>query len=123
MSNRLTTITHRGCPILISDYSNLSAPEEWKALMLAEHELMAVQPLGSVRSLSIMTGSRMSPEVTHAMKAVTQRNKPYIKVCAMVGLNGLQRTILIKAVEREAARIWGAFDTAAEALDWLAAPE
>ena len=91
--------------------------------MLAEHQMMATQPLASVRSLSILTGSRLSAEVVEAMKAVTQKNKPHVKVSAIVGMNALQRQVLIKAVEREATRTWATFDTVDEALDWLAEAE
>ena len=120
MMDRLKTVIHRGRSILMCDYSHLTAPKEWEDLMLAEHKAMAAQPRGSVRSLSILTGSRMSAKVTETMKAVTQKNRPYIKVSAIVGLNPLQRMVLIKAVEREADRSWAAFDTIDEALDWLA---
>jgi hypothetical protein len=123
MSNRLKTVTHRGRSILIADYSNITTRKEWEEMMLAEHELIATQPVASVRSLSILTGSRLSPEVLEAMKGVTQKNKPHVKVSAIVGMNPLQREVLIKAVEREATRTWAAFDTVDDALDWLAEAE
>ena len=123
MLNRLKAVTHRGRLILMCDYSHLILWKEWEELLHAEHEAMAALPRGSVRSLSIMTGSRMSQQVTDAMKAVTLKNKPYIKVSAIVGLNPLQRSVLIKTVERDADRTWAAFDTVEEALDWLAEPD
>ncbi|MGQ0539784.1 MAG: hypothetical protein ACT4R6_12615 [Gemmatimonadaceae bacterium] len=123
MSSRLKTVSHSGRAILVCDYSQLTVPKEWEELMLAEHKAMAAEPLNSVRSLSIMTGSRLSPEVISTMKAVTQKNKPYVKVAAIVGLNPLQRHVLMKGVERETARSWAAFDTVEDALDWLAETE
>ncbi|MGQ0640681.1 MAG: hypothetical protein ACT4P6_07910 [Gemmatimonadaceae bacterium] len=123
MSDRLKTVTHRGCSILISDYSHLTGRKEWEALLDAEHKMMAAQPVGSVRSLSILTGARISPEVLDAMKTVTAKNKPHIKASAIVGMSAVQRQVLIKAVERDADRTWHAFDTVDEALDWLARPE
>ena len=53
----------------------------------------AAQPIASVRSLSILTGARLSPEVVNLMKAVTQTNKPHVKVSAIVGMNALQRNV------------------------------
>ncbi|MGQ0641768.1 MAG: hypothetical protein ACT4P6_13550 [Gemmatimonadaceae bacterium] len=93
MTSRIKTVIHRGRAILICDYSELTAANEWQELMLAEHKAMAAEPLNSVRSLSILTGSRLSPEVISTMKAVTQKNKPYVKVRAIVGLSALQRVV------------------------------
>ena len=120
MSNRIKSVMHRGHSILVADYSGVTTPKEWEELMLAEHRVMAAQPIASVRSLSILTGARLSPEVVNLMKAVTQKNKPHVKVSAIVGMNALQRQVLIKAVERDADRSWEAFNTVDEAMDWLA---
>ncbi len=119
MSERLRKITHRGCPILFTDYSRFIRWEDWHALIEAELQLMPQEPLGSVRALAVFTGSRFSDEVFEALTRLATANRPYMKASALVGLSALQRAVFLKGIERTANRAFGLFDTVEEALDWL----
>ena len=120
MSDRLKKISHRGCSILFTDYSNFITFEEWKVLFDAERQLMPKEQLGSVLALAVFTGSRFSASVFSALKELAVHNKPYIKASALVGLSSLQQGIFLKGIERTADRSFGLFDTIEQAKDWLA---
>ncbi len=118
---RLRKITHRGLPILFTDYSTFTAPADWHALIDAERKLMRNESLGSVRALAVFTGSRFSTEVFEAIKQLAVENKPHVKASALVGLSPLQKEIFLKGIERTSERSFGLFETIDEALDWLVA--
>ena len=120
MSDRLKKISHRGCTILFTDYSNFITFDEWNALLEAERQLMPKEKLGSVLALAVFTGSRFSASVFTAIKELAVHNKPYIKASALVGLSSLQQGVFLKGIERTADRSFGLFDTVDEAKDWLA---
>jgi hypothetical protein len=120
MSDRLKKISHRGCSILFTDYSNFITLDEWKALLDAERELMPKEKLGSVLALAVFTGSRFSASVFSAIKELAVHNKPYMKASALVGLSSLQQGVFLKGIERTADRSFGLFDSVQEAMDWLA---
>ena len=119
MAERLRTITHRGCPILFTDYSGFIKWEDWEALIEAERQLMPRQAMGSVRALAVFTGSRFSDKVFDALTQLAVANRPYIKASALVGLTPLQRSAFLRGIERTSSRAFGLFDTVGEALDWL----
>ncbi len=116
---RLRTITHRGCPILFTDYSRFIRWKDWHALIEAELRLMPQQPLGSVRALAVFTGARFSDKVFDAIAKLAVANRPYIEASALVGLSPLQRAVFLKGIERTSSRAFGLFETVEEALDWL----
>ena len=120
MSDRLKKITHRGCTILFTDYSNFIEFDQWKELLDAERKLMPIEQPGSVLALAVFTGSRFSASVFSAIKELAVHNKPYIKASALVGLSSLQEGIFLKGIERTADRTFGSFSTIEEAKDWLA---
>jgi hypothetical protein len=120
MSDRLKKISHRGCSILFTDYSNFIAFDDWRALLDAERQLMPKEQLGSVLALAVFTGSRFSASVFSAIKELAVHNKPYIKASALVGLSSLQQGVFLKGIERTADRSFGLFESVEEAKDWLA---
>ena len=98
MTDRLKKITHRGCSILFTDYSNFITFDEWKVLLDAERQLMPKEQLGSVLALAVFTGSRFSANVFTAIKELAIHNKPYIKASALVGLSSLQQGVFLKGI-------------------------
>jgi len=120
MTDRLKKVSHRGCTILFTDYSNFSTFDEWKTLLDAERELMPKEKLGSVLALAVFTGSRLSASVFSAIKELAVHNKPYIKASALVGLSSLQQAVFLKGIERTSDRSFGLFDSVDDAMNWLA---
>jgi hypothetical protein len=120
MSDRLKKISHRGCTILFTDYSNFSTFDEWKVLLDAERAMMPGERPGSVLALAVFTGSRLSASVFSAIKELSVINKPYVKASALVGLSSLQQAVFLKGIERTSDRSFGLFDSVEEAKDWLA---
>jgi hypothetical protein len=120
MTDRLKKISHRGCTILFTDYSNFSTFDEWKALVDAERQMMPNEKPGSVLALAVFTGSRLSASAFSAIKELAVHNKPYIKASALVGLSPLQESIFLKGIERTSDRSFGLFNSVEEAKNWLA---
>jgi len=120
MTDRLKKVSHRGCTILFTDYSNFSTFDEWKTLLDAERELMPNEKPGSVLALAVFTGSRLSASVFTAIKELAVHNKPYIKASALVGLSSLQQAVFLKGIERTSDRSFGLFDSVDDAMNWLA---
>jgi hypothetical protein len=120
MTGRLRKLTHRGCSILYTDYSNFTDWADWKALIDAERALMPGEPLGSVRAIAVFSGSRFSTDVVDAIKELAVTNRPHMKASALVGMSELQQKVFLRGIERTSERTFGLFDTVAEALDWLA---
>jgi hypothetical protein len=120
MTGRLRKLTHRGCTILYTDYSNFTDWADWKSLIDEERALMPGEPLGSVRAIAVFSGSRFSSEVVDAIKQLAVTNRPHMKASALVGMSALQQSVFLRGIERTSERTFGLFDTVAEALDWLA---
>ncbi|HET7042392.1 MAG TPA: STAS/SEC14 domain-containing protein [Gemmatimonadales bacterium] len=116
---RLTTVQHRGVPVLVVDYGSIRDPQESLDLIWASSAAIVAQPPGSVRVLMSIEGAHIAPQIIGPLKEAALRNKPHLKGVAVVGLGGLLRVIYLamsKLMEMEMP----AFDTREAALDWLA---
>jgi hypothetical protein len=116
---RLTTVQHRGVPVLVVDYSNIRDAQESLDLIWASSAAIVARPAGSVRVLMSIAGAHIAPQLLGALKEAALKNKPHLKGVAVVGLAGLLRVVYLamsKLMEMEMP----AFETRDEALDWLA---
>lgn len=116
---RLTTVQHRGVPVLVVDYSHVKDAQESLDLIWASSAAIVAQPPASVRVLMSIEGAHIAPQIIGALKDAALRNKPHLKGVAVVGLGGLLRIVYLtmsKLMEMEMP----AFDTREAALDWLA---
>ncbi|MBV9773505.1 MAG: hypothetical protein JO040_06120 [Gemmatimonadetes bacterium] len=116
---RVRFLTHRGQPILLIDFSHLQKTEEILEVVRLARELVARQPLASVRTLSHVRGARYTPPVMDAIKELAAHNRPYVRAAAVVGMEGLHR-LLYRAVLLVSRRNMETFDSLEEAQDWLA---
>lgn len=110
-------VTYKGKQIVIVDISN-STPEEAIAYFPEAHKIIAQFPPHSALILTDATKARYSLESATAIKEFAVQNTPYVKASASVGIEGL-REILRVSIERRAERSINAFDSRAEAMDWL----
>lgn len=116
---RLTTLHHRGLPVVVVDYSGIKDHQETLDLVWASSAKIVAEPPSSVRVLMLVEGAHFSPQVLGPLKEAALKNRPHLKGVAVVGLAGLLRVIYLgmsKLMEMEMP----AFETRAEALDWLA---
>ena len=119
---RTRFIEHKGKRILLLDYSGIRDPEE--ALREVRHSMSVVarQPQGSLRVMTVVRDARYNAAVLQTMKELATHNAPYVKHSALVGMSGLHR-IAYQAVILFSKRSIKTFDQEAEALDWLVAQD
>ncbi len=73
----------------------------------------------SVFILTDVTNTAFNSKVSDAMREFVMHNKPYVVASAVVGVTGLKQ-IIYNAVMKFSGRKLTAFDSLAEAKDWLA---
>jgi hypothetical protein len=118
MHSRVRFIRHKGVDILHIDWSR-ATPEEMLEVMAEVKRVMAMQPAGTVRTLTTVQDARINRAVTDALKDYVAHNKPYVRAGAVVGLNDL-KMIAFNFVNRVTGRSLRAMDSVDAAKDWLA---
>lgn len=114
-------VIHQGKAVVIVDISD-TTPQEAIDYFPQAAQIIATFPPQSALILTDSTNARFSQESVNALKAFAAGNTPYVKASATVGSEGL-REILLHSVERHVSRKIDAFDSRAEALDWLVSRE
>ncbi|HEY3452950.1 MAG TPA: hypothetical protein VGK67_41795 [Myxococcales bacterium] len=115
---RVNFIDHKGRKILVIDLSNLKAEQAVTESQEAQR-IIATQPLNSLLTLTNISNSEFTSNVTGAMKKYTAHNKPYVKAAAIVGADGLRKA-LVYVVAAFSGRDLRPFDKMEDAKDWLA---
>jgi flavodoxin len=115
---RVRFIDHKGKKILHLDFAGCKADEVIPVIEQARTTI-AAQPPKSVYTLTDVTDTRYNTEISDAMKEFVAHNKPYVAAAAVVGVTGLKQ-IILNAVMKFSGRRLHAFDSLAEAKDWLA---
>lgn len=115
-------IEHKGKRIFHIDFRN-SNINDINATIEQAKPLIAREPQNSILCLVDTTGSRFSTEVADALKQFTLHNKPYMKVSALVGIEGLQKVILNGVILFTGRKNLVTKNSREEALDWLATPQ
>ena len=114
---RIQFIQHQGKQILHLDFTHANADEVLQLIRDAK-SVIAAQPAKSLRTLTDVTNMKFNTEAAEAMKTFAHHNKPYVTAAAVVGITGLKQ-IIYNAVVRFSGRNLVAFDSAAQAKDWL----
>jgi len=115
---RVQFIEHKGKKILHINFADCKSNE---VLLVIGQATAAIktQAERSVFTLTDVTNTAFNTEVSEAMKEFVMHNKPYVVASAVVGVTGLKK-IIYNAVMRFSGRKLTAFDSIAEAKDWLA---
>src|SRR5271165_3271843 len=115
--DRIRFIAHRGKQILLVDLSHCPA-DRIEKIVREVLEVVAVFPRASVLILSDFTGASITEEVIRGIKEAAVFDKPYVKKSALLGIENLppQFTENLSSFSR---RIFPAFKSREEALDWL----
>jgi hypothetical protein len=116
-------ITHKGKQILHVDHSaieNLPDVEQSREFFARARREIDAQPLGSIRLLtSVSPKMWFNLDIINLQKEFAQANNPYIMKSAVVGATAASKAI-IATLRFFTGREIRAFETVAEALDWLA---
>lgn len=122
MMERVQFITYKGKRILVEDFSLLAPGSEFNHAIKKAKKLIAAEPKNSVLALFDSTNSSITADMLHQINEFTKANRPFIKKCATVGVNGLLQVALAK-VSSYSNREFILCDTREEALDYLASIE
>lgn len=116
--DRIQFIHHKGKQILHLDFTHAKADEVIVIINQAK-PVIAAQPVKSIRTLTDVTDMSFNTKATEALKEFASHNKPFVTAAAVVGIAGLKQ-IIYNAVVKFSGRNLIAFDSSAQAKDWLA---
>jgi hypothetical protein len=105
--------------VLFVDYTNVR-PDEWVALIEAEHHVIMGEPERSVLLLSDFTGARFNPNVSRTLDGLGQAHSDRIRASAVVGPTAVMRLAMANT-GRQAGRTLQPVETREEGLRYLAA--
>ncbi len=83
--------------------------------------MIAAEPPLSILCLVDTTGSKFDIEISKAIQAFSEHNKPYMKMTALVGVEGLQKVIYFAVLTFTKRTNIVLKNSREEALDWLVA--
>ena len=115
MTERIRIIEHG---IVLLDLSNIREPQKEAHLADAARKLIARQAVGEALVLTDITGSNFSDAAVDALTKLAERNRPFVKASALVGLSPLTR-VIFRAVVALTRRDIRAFGTREEAIEYL----
>lgn len=116
---RTRFIEHAGQRLILLDFSQITDPVQSQREIAIAKEFFAALPREKTqRTLTDVTGSRYNADVVAALKDLAAHNEPYVAAAAVVTTSGLHR-VAIMAVSTFSRRTLQAFESRAQALDWL----
>ncbi len=115
----ISFIIHKGVKILYEDFSN-GKPDELLLAIEKAKEIIASQPLNSVLALVNVKDGHFDTRITSALKEFAKVNKPYIKVAAVYGVEGLKEVIFRGLLAFSGRKNFVLCKTLEEAKDFLA---
>jgi hypothetical protein len=111
-------IEHKGKKILLMDFSYSNIEENFQALEKAKI-IISKQPFYSVLGLVDVRGDIFNSELATAFKEFALHNKPYMKMSAVVGIEGIKRLIYQTVLMFTKRKNLVLQDTIEEAKNWL----
>ncbi len=115
---RSSWINYNGKKILFIDFANAKVDGVNDAIAEAK-PMISSQPPKSVLCLVDTTGTSFSLDISSAVKEFTMHNKPFMKMTAIVGVEGLQKIILTSVIMFTKRDNLIVKNSRQEALDWL----
>ena len=116
---RVRFIEHKWRQILLLDFSYCS-PDEALSTMDEARKIIRTQPEGTLLILTDVTEGKYNMDVIDSLKEFTTGNKPYVRASAVVGLDGIKKSIYNMVVMFSKRRI-PVFTNAMSAKEWLIA--
>jgi len=116
---RVSFAKHKGRDILIVDLSESKNADDNIAVLDKARAVIDIQAPKSLLILTNVTNAHYDPRAADAMKKYSAANTPYIKASAVVGVTGIRR-VIYQAIVKITGRQISTFESADEALDWLA---
>ena len=115
MSEQIRKIEHG---IVLLDFSNRTEPEPDLAQLEEAHQLIATHRPFEALVLTDVSNSVFNQTTIEVLRKFVERNRPYVRASALVGLSAITR-IIFRAVTTLTGRDIRAFETRAEAVTYL----
>ena len=90
---RSEVITHKNARIVHIDLSNAVLPQIQQAIQESAPFIQS-QERNSVLCWVNTEGTKMTQEISEALKMFTLKNKPYVRMTAITGMAGVQKVVL-----------------------------
>lgn len=116
--SRIAFIEHQGHRILQVDFSGLRRHEDALPVFEEVRALVETQPLGSVLSLTDVSGSAFDPQIIEALKDLAVHNRPYVRAAAVTGAAGVLQ-VALAIVNQFSDRKIASFTDVERAKEWL----
>jgi len=78
------------------------------------------EPPNSILCIADVIDGKFNPEMTQMLKEFTKHNEPYIKMTALIGVEGLKKVIYSGVLLFTGRKNLILKDSKQEAMDWLA---
>jgi hypothetical protein len=111
-------MAHKGKKIFLIDFSWSDLPAINTTIAQAK-SLIAEEPPFSILCLVDTSGSKFDIEISKVIQGFSEHNKPYIKMTALVGVDGLQRVIYYGVLMFTKRTNLVLKSSRQDALDWL----
>jgi hypothetical protein len=112
-------VNHKGKRILSSDIASQKTEELFEITQKLKKEIEK-EPPGSVLSVCSVKGGKMNSEINQELKDFVKYVDPYMKMTAIIGLEGLQQIIFNSVIMFSRTKKLTSKDSEEEALDFLA---
>lgn len=116
--DRVRFIRHRDHRILLYDFNDIAEADEVLPLLDQADALVRDEAPGSVLVLVRVRNLRFNSRSVSRLKVTVERNRPYVRASAVVGMGGLHKLVYLGFL-RIARRDIPAFDDEEVAKDWL----
>lgn len=111
-------LQHKGKKILYMKIASQST-EELQDRIESIKPVVAKEPPHSILCVCDVINGKFNPEMTQMLKEFTKYNEPYIKMTALIGVEGLKKVIYNAVLMFNKRKNLVLKDTKQQALDWL----
>jgi hypothetical protein len=94
--------------------------DELAAIIAKVSPVIEKEPADSINCLVSTKNGKFNPEMSKMLKNFTEHNKPYMKLTALIGIEGLQRIIYDSILLFTGRKNMIVKNSREEAMDWLA---
>lgn len=121
VSERISFVRDPGSGILVLllNFSGFTDAADSLAHIASARELISRQPPCSLYILLDVTGSRFNTEIVDALRELASHNRPFVRASAVVGVSGVQKTVLEGVVAFTGRTNLKAFPDRNAGLRWL----
>lgn len=118
--DRVRFIEHQGKRIVLLDFAGITDIEQGLGAVAEATKFIGAQPVGGdTMTLTDVTDTRYDRKIVEAFKEMTTRNRPIVKVAAIVSNSSLHRAA-ISMIALFSRRKLEVFESRDQALEWLA---